>query len=391
MSKRIASGPQRPRTRRRSFGVAAAAITVVLGVSACSSSGSGGTASSAGGSAGGSASGTDASGVATAKANIANLAKQPFTVKPLSKKPPAGKTVAFVNCTVGGCNPGKLDPVVKALGWIPREYSYDFAKGPQGFVAAVDSALAAKPDYLVVTQGFPETVDAKEIQQAKAEGIPYIDSSGANPVDGVTVNVIGGNAFIGTGKTLADETLALAGGPVEVASVLDPTLPAFVSAQKGFESEMSELSPHSKVNVLKASLSSPATTTVTETINFLRTHPKVKYLEYPGGQALYTGVRTALQSNGLDSKVTVLLGALTTQGDLTDIANGSVPAGVAFFRSYQYLLIDPLARMSVGDPVGSRTPPLPWINVITKANATLDALNPLNVQQAFNQAWHAGQ
>lgn len=367
--------------RRLSHKVAAVTVCVALGLSACGDSGS---------DASGTSSGADGAGIATARAAIADLSKKPFTVEPLSKKPPADKTVAFVNCTVSGCNPGKLEPVTRLLGWTSKEYSYDFAKGPQDFVAALDSALASKPDYLVVTQGFPETVVAKQIAQAKAAGIPYIDSGGASPIDGVTVNVIGGKAFEAVGTTLAHQLLAMAGGSVEIAAVLDPTQPAMAASHQGFTAEMSKLSPNSKVNVLKASLSSPPTTTVTQTINFLRTHPDVKYLVYPAGTALYTGMASALKSNGLNSKVKVVLGALSNPANLPDIRNGDVAAGIAFFNSYQYLIMDPLARLSVGDGIGPKAPPLPWVGVVTVENATEAALDPPDVSETFARAWHVG-
>lgn len=385
MHKRIAHWrrPAGAHTRRRSYGVVAVALSVVLGASACGGS-TGGTSTGVS-----SASGTNAKGVAEAKAALKKLEEAKFTIPPLSKQPPTGKTLAFVNCSLPSCNPGKMKIPAAALGWTVKEFLFDFAKGPQGYTAAIDAALASKPDYLVVNQNYPDDVDMAQLKQADAAGIPVFLTSGTDAPPYTKSNALGTAAYEKFGAVQAQEVLALAGGPVEVLDPIDPTLPTFVAASNGFKNELTRLSPQSKVDVLNVSLADPQTTIVTQQTNYLRAHPNVKFVTYPGGTALYGGVGSALKSSGLASGVTVVTGSITNQADIQPIANGDVKAGIAMLSDYQWYELDNVARFSVGDQF-DRLPPIPWFNIVTKKNATVAALNPPNFQEVYKQAWKVG-
>lgn len=377
-------GSRRLRTGRSA--VAVVGICVALGVSACSSGGGSGGSNS--GSVG--ASTSDADGIAKAKSAITKLANQKFSVAPLSKKPPTGKTVAFVNCSLSGCNPGKMDAPAQALGWTVKEFSFDFSKGPQGFVAAIDAALASKPDYLVITQTYPDSVDIDRLNQAKAEGIPVILNSATDAPPPVVATTLGGAAYRNLGATEADEILALAGKPVEVAMPMDPTLPTDVSFKAGLKAELSRLSPHSTLDVSEVSLSSTPSTLIAQQVNLLRTHPKASFLSYGSSVDLFSGVSAALKGIGLNTKVKAVLGAVSNPTLAAEIADGDAAAGLAVPSGYQWIIVDLLARLAVGDPVGPRTPLLPWIGVLKPSNATPDSVNPPNFVATYKQAWHVG-
>ena len=316
---------------------------------------------------------------------MAQLASPTFKVTPLSTKPPTGKNVAWVNCSVLAC--ASPTDAATALGWSIKTFSYDISKGPQDMVRATRAALGNKPDYLLITAAFPMTIVSAEISQAKAAGIPVVAVSGGDKLPGVLAVTQGAAAFESIAKAAADEVLASAGGPVEVATPVDPTLPTSKPVVTAFKAEIRRLSPKSKVDVVDISLATPQTGIVSQTTNFLSTHSSVKYVAYLGGTALYPGVSQALESNGLASKVKIVLSSPAVS-DLASIKSGAAVAGVASIRDYLWQNLDIFARDAVKDPTGPAMPLAPGLHVITAANATTDALNPPNYQAVYKAAWH---
>lgn len=114
---------------------------------------------------------------AAAKAMVAN-ARKPVTTfngpKSPAGPPPKGKKVAIVDI-VSAPYPNNLETgehaATKAVGWTTRSYN---AKGtPQGLQQAMASALAAKPDAIILNAD-PIAFMQPQLKQAKAQGIKVV-------------------------------------------------------------------------------------------------------------------------------------------------------------------------------------------------------------------------
>lgn len=383
MSSRSATltrGPQRRGAVRRFSGIALATC-LALGAAACSDDDSGG------GSGGGSE--ADADGVAEASAAIEELADQPFSVEPLSATPPTGKTVAYVTCTLPACRPGTAGDAAEALGWTVNDFTFDYTGGPQAFVAALEAALASGPDYIVMNGTLPNEVSAAQVAQAEAEGIPIVQIAAEDPPASVEANILGNSTFVTLAQTTARQILSRAGGPVEVAVPFDPTLISFTASVDAFEEELLRMSPSSKVDRLELSLALPPTEIASQQVNFLRTNPDADVLAYVGGGGLYQGVGSALQSAGLADQVEVVFGWMVNPSEVEALQSGDVVSGTVSLSNYEWMYMDILARLAVGDPIDPE-PAVPWVGVVTGEDATPEDLNPPNYQDAYEQAWQVG-
>jgi hypothetical protein len=356
-------------------------VSAMTLLAACSDDDGGGGGGSGGGS------GADASGVAEASAAAAELVDQELSLEPLSATPPTGKKVAVITCTLPACRPGTFAAPGEALGWTVEEFNFDVAGGPQAFVAANEAALASNPDYLAVSGAvYPEEVNAAQLAKAEAQGVEVIRMSAGSKGEVALSNVFANPVFVDISEADAHQVLSMAGGPVEVTVPYDPSSPSFQVTADAFEEELLRLSPSSKVNRLEVSLAQPPTEQTTTQINFLRTHPETDYLAYVGGSAFYQGMNAALESSGLADQVKVFLGWCTSEAEIEAVGQGDAEACVVAGADFSWIVIDTLARLSVGDPVEDE-PGASWLGVVTKDDATPDALNPPNYQDSYKQAW----
>lgn len=373
------------RRHHRAIAFVAGAVATLMTLGACSSSGS----NAGNGSESNSASGTTTStgggaGIEQAKADVAKLSNPTaFTVAPLPSKPPAGKVVAQVNCTLPSCTPGALKPPAEALGWKVNVFEYDLTKGPQDFVRAFDQALDSKPDYIVASFVFPENLASKELDRAKAEGIPVVDVGGTGDPR-VAATVQGPKVFDRAGSIAAEVALADAGQPVNAAAVVDPAVPLYVEEGKGAKDELAKLSPESKAGTIEVSLAQPAATNVAAIVNYLKSNPHTQYIIFPGSST-YPGVHQGLQAAGLLDKVKIIL-TFPFPNDVQAIQDGEFFACVAGEATHQWREVDVLARLSVGQQISDTTPVSPF-RIVDQTNVSLDKFDPPNYQNAYKTAW----
>ena len=101
------------------------------------------------------------------------LANQPLKIEAVPKVPKKGLHLAVVNCTLPVCAKGAQDAPAAALGWTSTDYDFDLTKGPSDFVRAVEAAIAAKPDALIITAVYPESLIQDQV--ARCGGCGYED------------------------------------------------------------------------------------------------------------------------------------------------------------------------------------------------------------------------
>jgi ABC-type sugar transport system substrate-binding protein len=119
-------------------------------------------------------------------------------------------------------------------------------------------------------------------------------------------------------------------------------------------------------------------------ISYLRSHPKVNYIALSVSDALGTGLPAALKAAGLGDKVKIVGQGGGTQ-NFADMKAGSIDALVpADLFSYDYLMLDALARHWAGVPVNDAGPPY-WL--VTKSTVPSDTSKPFPVIEDYQAQW----
>ena len=379
----------KPLTRRLAAGIGATALA--LACAACGSSGSGSSKTSSSTISSSTTSSAQTSGdagsaVSAAKASVAKLTNPPaFTVPPISGKIPTGKRIAVVDCTFVQCNPNQMEEPSKALGWTVKEYPFDVTKGAQEYLKQVNAALASKPDYLAIALNYGPDVVAKQLQQAKSEGIPVIGIAGVDMTN-IDLMINSPVALSTGGKYMADVAVADAGGPVHAASLIDPSQVGITAIANGSKKELAKV-PGATADNINLSFAQPQPTNVSTTMNYLKSHPETNYLLFPGS-AFYAGLHQALIAAGLQNKVKLVLGYPAAAGaDIANIKSGEFIAGVSGeSESEMWRGVDAMARLSAGKSVGDKVPAGSF-RLQTKDNASATLTDPLNFKAAYQKAW----
>jgi ABC-type sugar transport system substrate-binding protein len=358
----------------------ACAITVALLGTACGSSEN---QSSAGSSSSGASSSSGGNAVVEeAKSNVQALENpEDFTVEPLSGPVPSGKRVAQVNCAIPQCTPGAMDVPVEALGWTIERFDYDLTKGTQDYLRAVDAAIASKPDYIAINfLGNPDLV-ARQLEQAKAEGITII-GNGTTPTPSIPLMIQSPVVFKSAGHRMADVALADAGAPVKAAFAIDPTLVVFTDIAGGVEERLTEAG--GSMDQIQLSLAQPQATNISAIVNYLKAHPDTEYLMF-AGTALATGLEQGLRAAGLADQIKLIM-SFPFPSDLEQIKSGFWTGVVGAEMTNQWRVVDGMARLAAGDPIENPTPDDEF-RLITPENATVEAFDPPGYMDAFRKAW----
>lgn len=321
--------------------------------------------------------------VETSKDTVAELSDPPpFEVESIAGGVPTGKVVASVNCNVPACSPGQMEEPVVALGWTYNEFSYDITKGAQDYVRAVNAALASKPDFLAIDLSPGQEVVARQLEQAKSEGIPVIGIGGKD-AENMAVNIQGPVPLKAAGGYSADVAIADAAGPVKMGIAIDPAVAPLQFLAEGAKDRLSKVSG-SRADVIELSFGRPQPTNVSGIINYLKSHPDTEYLFFPG-DAFYAGVQQALQAAGLADKVKLVL-AYPNVSDLKSIEDGEWLGVVAGESTFNWRAVDAMARLAAGETLPT-TDPSNEFRLMTEENATEEALNPADFQPAYKEAW----
>lgn len=374
----------KPLTGRLAAGACAAALVALCAACGSSTSNSSSDSSTPKSSSQGTAGAAPA--VAEAKATVAKLANPPvFTVPTISGKIPAGKTVAVVNCTLAQCGPNQMEEPLAALHWTVREFPFDVTKGAQEYLKQVNAALASKSDYLVIGLPYGGAVVAKQLQQAKSEGIPVIGLAGTDMTN-IDLMLNGPAALNTGGEYMADLALADAGGPVHAGVLVDPSQAGILAIATGVKQRLAK-APGSTADNINLSFAQPQPTNVSSTINYLKSHPDTNYLLFPGS-AFYAGLHQALVAAGLQNKVKLVLGYPNAAGaDIANIKSGEFIGGISGENvSEMWRGVDAIARLSVGEPLPDKTP-AGTFRLQTKDNASAALVDSANFKAAYLKAW----
>jgi ribose transport system substrate-binding protein len=381
--------------RYRALGVCLVTVATALALAACGSSSSSSSSATSAGTSTASAAASQSGGanVAAAQAIVTKLEQPvPFTVPSLGSRPPAGKTVVQITCTLPLCL-SNVGSAVAKLGWKFHEIEFDVSKGPQAYATAFTQALQEKPNYILTVGIFPPTLVSQQMAQAAADHIPVVSIIGLSN-NAAIKSCVNCAAYIAKmGATLAD--LAIAGGANGSGTVYtgDPTNIGTGQTWVGVQSEFTRLhagAPHQ----LSLSLAHSEADNASAVVSYIQSHPGTKAVVTSTAD-LTVGLPSALSQAGLAGKVKYYVSGPQTP-DLGFIQSGSEAPAVAIMNNAAWWnAVDQVAKLSVGKAASAN--PGGWIAIVTKGNASSILAKsygprpePPNYEQQYLTAWGVG-
>jgi ribose transport system substrate-binding protein len=366
----------------------------LLAVAACSSNASSGATSSASGGA------TSSAEVAAAQKRLAVELKAPSTLpydKPLSKKPPTGKTAYYLQGNISSEQllTQPFQEAAAALGWTAKIIPYTYGD-PQSQNAALQQAVNQNANYIFLAGIAPDLAGPAD-KAALAKKIPIVTLSTdvtADPsvndvyatIDDVTWNVQ-------AATQLSDWAIANSGGDAHLLWVTYPDSTSLNATAPRFQSAFTGNCPTCTYNVLDVSTPDLTGGSVPGlVVSALQRDPKINYIQFAFG-GLDMGVSQALKAAGMTSvKMSVVQPDAT---GMTDFGNGSINA-VYMINQYAstWQAMDIFARLSIGDAIPTETSTI--TQIWTKANAPQSLpsngnyVNPTDYQDQFKALWHVG-
>jgi ABC-type sugar transport system substrate-binding protein len=365
------------------------AACVVLGAALVAASGCG--SDSDGGSA---ATGGDAD-VTAARALAKEASTRPTSLElaePIAKEIPTGKKIVFISCGVEACEiQGDIIKEGAALlGWSAETIGTDGS--PEQLQNAFETALRQGAD-AVILNAVTRAVVAKQLEQAKKQGVAFVTLSSVEKVgDGILANIADTRNSGRIGELLAAQIVSDSEGDANTLYVNISAFQILKALGDQFESSYKKYCPdceYGSIDIPAASLGKDAPDRI---VSYLRSHPQVNHVVLSVSNALGAGLPAALRAAGLADKVTIIGQSADTQ-TFQDLQAGNIKAVVPYdYYTVDYLMLDALARHFAGVPVEDQSPPL-WI--VTPENmpqAATKGLFPVvdDYQDQFKAAWGKG-
>jgi len=329
---------------RKHLMTALVATPLIAALAACGSSSQADDANSAGGPA----------NLAAAQAVVDEATTLPDTItqtKPLTKAPPKGVKLAYLNCEAPGCAPSgvAVEKAGKALGW---DVSVITAKSATPG-AALQQAIDAGNEYIVLNS-FNLSAVGPQMKQAKDKGITVIGTFMLEKPTGKDGNGLSAVFYNDesphfAGRDFADWMIVHSKGAANVLMVNVPILPSNSISAKATEDELKKNCPACEYASLDVSFDQMASGAVPGAIvSHLKTHPKTNYVYFYFAD-LATGVIPALKTGGLQDKVT-LVGNSQAAPQLQSMVDGTSAAWSAVPLTVAWSAMDYAARASAGEP-----------------------------------------
>jgi ribose transport system substrate-binding protein len=359
--------------------VAVSIAAVLLFTSAC------GSGSDSSGSA------ADTSGLKAAEATIAKASVRPTTIPvttPIDKPIPAGKKITFVSCGVEAC--AMQGPILaagaKTLGWTVDQVATDGS--PEKVQGAIDAAIRNGSDAVILNAADPDAY-AKQIADAKKAGVQFVTCcSLATAEDGVLYNTATDKQNGPIGDYLAAEIVADSKGKANAVYVNISAFQILKQVGKSFDDGVKKYCSTCTVGNIDIPLTALGKDVPDRIVSYLRSHPKVNYVALSVSDALEPGLPAALKAAGLSDKVKIVGQGGGTQ-TFADLKSGLVHALVpGDLFSYDYLMLDALARHWAGLPLNEEGPPY-WLVKKDTAPADTSKSFPVVVDYAeqYTKLW----
>lgn len=303
---------------------------------------------------------------------VANLKKSvpvswggPTSATKLPTKP---LKLALISCSASlhGCVTPLLGAEVaaKKLGW---SYTlYDGGGSPAAWNKVMLTAIASRVNAILFTSINPLVIQ-QSMKAAKAAGIPVISASSGSSQPNPTIAVPKGDvfplldvsqSFVDTGRQMADWIINDSKGKANVLVLTDKEYTSGVS-MPGSVNEFNRRCPKCVLSTFDFLGANVGTTLASQTVNYLRAHPSVKYVDVAYDPAAAVIVPALAQAHMTNVKLCSLLG---DQQNLNFIRSGTIQTCDAAYDNYYtgWAMIDQLLRylhkQPFATPLGENTP-----------------------------------
>lgn len=315
--------------------------------------------------------GASATAAADVFAKFTRVPEKIVVSTPLSKKPPTGIKVVYLNngLTQSQQYSSALKEAVKPLGWTAKDLKFDPAN-PQAAGSAFQTAVNQGYDVIEV-QGLDGALYSKYVPDALAKKITIIDTvSSGKKIPGVVYVDRSGpvgkaQADIVTGTILADaKQRKVTAHVLNISSVIYANLlgPYFGSVTSNIKSAGCGACTSDTFNVsAQATISNAFAPSI---VSYLQSHQNINYINVPLG-AFAIGLLPAIKQAGLDTSIR-LIGATPLPDQIEALKKGDKQV-LGWVANNIYVgaweAIDAAARKLVGDDanVYENVPTAKWL------------------------------
>ncbi|MGY1815216.1 sugar ABC transporter substrate-binding protein [Blastococcus sp. SYSU D00820] len=328
------------------FSLRTSATTVValgasLALAACGSSDDG---SSDGGS--------STADTAAAEELLAPYRSQPsdFPVEePLAEGPPAGTTIAYLQCASTFCGIF-ADQLQAAADEMGVELTVTNAgASASDLQTAMDSIISQDPDAVVLPGVEPSSIN-QQLRELEDQGIPVMSNGLINAADhGIDISFNDVSTMEIVGQVLAAWTVAEHGGDADVVFYTVPELSFSGPLEDAFNAEMAELCPDCAVRTEEIPISAIGSTAPSLAVSDLQANPDTNVAVFATLEGA-TGLPAALRTAGLTDLDVIGFG--TTPGNLQDIESGGLAGGLAVDAAVNnWAMVDGAVRLITGQEI----------------------------------------
>jgi ribose transport system substrate-binding protein len=319
----------------------AAAVASVIALAACGSGGDGDDQEITRGSA----------DVAAAQNVLAPYTGKPsaFPVdQPLREKPPAGTTVAYLQCVTPVCGLfGEIIPAAAKTMGVELTIVKAGASA-DSLQAAADSIIARKPTAVVIPAVEPSTI-SPQLSKLDASKTPVSANGIMNPERyGIGADQFNNAAALQAGKILAAWVVKTKGDEADAVFYKTPELSFNAFIEQGFKEELSALCHSCKVRSVVVPVSTIGNNAPARVVSDLQSNPKTNVAVF-GTLEAAVGLPAAMRTAGLDTTVT---GFGPNPSNLQDIESGGITSGLGLdFPVMVWTQLDAAMRLATGQPL----------------------------------------
>ncbi|PKW18566.1 sugar ABC transporter substrate-binding protein [Saccharopolyspora spinosa] len=305
---------------------------------------------------------------------------------------PTGKKIVFANSGLPATQliAGGVQEAAAALGYGYQSVSYD-SGNPATLQAALRTALASKPDAVIIAGNAPATFGEATLQAYRDAGVPLVVGS-VCPNDAkapVVAGAAGCELEEATGRAFADWFIADSGGKGKALFTNVKAIPSLAAFVNAFSAESSAKCAECKVDILEATLNQVSENQIVQSaVNKLRTDPSYNYLFFDNAQ-WSKGILPALKAAGRqDVKVG---GRSLDEGALNALHDGTESAWTALaYNVIGYGNMDAALRAIAKEPPAVVVPPFQIVTPQNAKDITAPYRYPTDALKQYLQLWKVG-
>lgn len=316
--------------------------------------------------------------------------KSTISIKPLENKPPTGKTISYIACSLSSCKEYQqaLEAASAKIGWTVRVTQGGLTPDTQ---ASAWNSVAQNPgDAVVAVPTVPNAALSEQLKILQSKNVPVVEFGGpSSPTAPVIGQFNNPNQSQAQGQIWADWITADSNADAKIVYYTDPSFESLHPYGAGLNSELKSACPKCSVDQQSTSFSTGIGTSIpTQVVSYLQRNPDVKYVIINVGDAA-VGVAQALASAGLSKQVKIVTGAAGPP-NVKAIKDGSQAMAVVGERfELGWRAIDLIIRHLQGVQI-VESEPVVSLHVITRDNLPQNVDVPYSVpgyQDSFLKAW----